>query len=481
MVFVSITRSTMVKPARPTWTGRMSLSEWDMIGGMNHVNGIYFYMSPQNGIFFTASRLMDSLSRTLIHFYPLAGRLEPVGKGGRFELECNAEGVLFIEAVAETTSLKELGESGHGGTGTFMSGCGNSDFQPLIPKVDYTRPISEWPLMLVQLTEFNCGSLSLCFYLSHVAVDGTSVFHFLNEWARIARGEGIGTVPFLDRKVLRAGEPPLSRRPLRFDPVEFQRPPVLLPDDTNQNGGYNKKTKISVLKLTEAELQMLKDTANPGKSFVTASDHCRYTTYETLTAHTWRCACKARKLKPDQLTAVGICVDSRKRTNPPLPEAYFGNAVLDVKAVGHSGDIVSKPLAYSAEKVRKAVEKVDEEYLSSAIEFLKNEPDLTKFQDFCDGDGDKEPWFGYPNLEVTSWLRLPMYGLDFGFGKEIYFGTRYDFDGDTKLSQSGDGDGSVLVSICLSEDHMEDFEHYFYNDLSNVVKESRFDNLRSRF
>ncbi|CAN1171672.1 Spermidine hydroxycinnamoyl transferase [Linum perenne] len=458
---ISIKCSTVVKPSAPTWTGRMSLSEWDLTGAMNHVATLYFYKSPEGeGAVETAERLKDSLSETLVPFYPMAGRIEPVGEGGRFELDCNAKGVVFIEAVAEMVSLEELGEIR----------CCNKDFDMLIPKVDYARPIHEWPLLVVQLTGFGCGSLSLCFYMSHVVADGLSAFHFLNEWARVTRGEGIQTMPFLDRKVLRAGEPPLSRElPPRFDPVEFQRPPVLLPDDTtgfpNTIGalgkgieeGY-KETTFSILKLTKAKLQMLKDTAN---ETLTAS-YRPYTTYETLTAHTWRCACKARKLKPDQLTAVGVCVDSRRRTNPPLPEAYFGNAILDVKAVGRSGDIVSKSLGYAVEKIREAVEKVNDEYLTSAIEYLKNEPDLTKFQDFFDDD---EALFGNPNLGVTSWLWLPMQGLDFGFGKEVYIGTKYDFDGDTILSRSQDGDGSVLVSICLRADHMEDFEHYFYSDI----------------
>ncbi|CAN1171671.1 Spermidine hydroxycinnamoyl transferase [Linum perenne] len=430
----------------------MSLSEWDLTGAMNHVATLYFYKSPEGeGAVETAERLKDSLSETLVPFYPMAGRIEPVGEGGRFELDCNAKGVVFIEAVAEMVSLEELGEIR----------C-NKDFDMLIPKVDYARPIHEWPLLVVQLTGFGCGSLSLCFYMSHVVADGLSAFHFLNEWARVTRGEGIQTMPFLDRKVLRAGEPPLSRE-LPHDTTGFPNTIGALGKGIEE--GY-KETTFSILKLTKAKLQMLKDTAN---ETLTAS-YRPYTTYETLTAHTWRCACKARKLKPDQLTAVGVCVDSRRRTNPPLPEAYFGNAILDVKAVGRSGDIVSKSLGYAVEKIREAVEKVNDEYLTSAIEYLKNEPDLTKFQDFFDDDGggdddDKEALFGNPNLGVTSWLWLPMQGLDFGFGKEVYIGTKYDFDGDTILSRSQDGDGSVLVSICLRADHMEDFEHYFYSDI----------------
>ncbi|CAN1171657.1 Spermidine hydroxycinnamoyl transferase [Linum perenne] len=404
----------------------------------------------------TTSRLIDSLSQTLVHFYPLAGRLGPIGEGDRFELDCNAKGAMFIEAVAETTSLDELGES---------CGCGNTDFQPLIPKVDYTRPIREWPLLLVQLTKFSCGSMSLCFNMSHVVVDGMSDFSFLNEWARIAHGERIGKMPFLDRKVLRAGEPPLSRQPPRFDPLEFENPPVFLSNDTTDStitNGEDKETKFSILKLTKAQLKMLKDMAN---ETLTAS-HRPYTTYETVTAHTWRCACKARKLKPDQLTAVIISVDSRRRTNPPLPETYFGNAILDVKAVERSEDIVSKPLGYATEKIRKEVEKVDEEYISSAIEYLKNEPDLSKFQ--LNEDDIIEPWCGSPNLEVTSWQWLPFQGLDFGFGKEAYIGTGYELDGVVTLLPSDDqdgDDGSFWAWISLGTDHMEAFEHHLYNDI----------------
>ncbi|CAL1367009.1 unnamed protein product [Linum trigynum] len=472
---ITIKHTTLVKPAEPTWSGRMPLSEWDMIGAITHVPTVFFYQSSTSlstrPIRTTDPALLDhlkdSLARTLVTFYPLAGRLEPIGRG-RFDLDCNGLGVLFIEAEAQTTSLDDLGDGD-------LSSC--TDFQPLIPEVDYDRPIGEWPLLLVQVTKFRCGGIGLGFSISHAVVDGLSALHFKNEWARVARGEGIGTVPFLDRGVLRAGLPPVSRLP-RFDPAEFQRPPVLLPDAgcSNNKGNYkphHHETTVAKLKMTKTKVQMLKDMANAGGRTPSSTfDGRPFSTYETLTAHTWRCACKARKLRADQPTSVGVCVDSRRRTNPPLPDAYFGNAVLDVKAVALAGDVVARPLGFAAGKIRKAVEKADSsEFLSSAVDYLKNQPDLSEFQDFHaeddddDEDDDDGPFFGMPNLGVISWLRLPMVGLDFGFGKEVYMGSTHEFDGDTMLLPSRDGDGAIVVAICLRVDHMEAFKRCFYGDI----------------
>ena len=60
-------------------------------------------------------------------------------------------GVQLLEAYSEA-ELDELG-----------------DFAPtdavrdLVPKVDYTTPIEEWPLLLVQVARFRCGGLCCLF------------------------------------------------------------------------------------------------------------------------------------------------------------------------------------------------------------------------------------------------------------------------------------------------------------------------------
>lgn len=453
-----------MRPNEPTWCGRLPLSEWDQIGTITHVPTIYFYRPHSNVVL---STLRDSLSRVLVPFYPLAGRLHWIGNG-RFELECNAMGVAFIEAESSSTldSLRDFSPSNNNNSELYHS---------LIPSVDYTLPIEDLPLVLVQLTRFTCGGVSISLIISHAVADGPSALHFVSEWARLARGEStLQTAPFLDRHVFRAGEPPLPRHHEGGDECDqwdgFIPPPLLLghSDGTEER---NKKTTVAILRVSKAQVEKLRKTANDSwQKHMPAggsSNERGYTRYETLTGHVWRSACKARGHEEDQPTALGVCVDTRGRVKPPLPKGYFGNATLDVVATSLAGDLVSRPLGYASSRIREAIEKVNDEYVRSGIEFLKRQKDLSVFQDLHAIGSEKGPFYGNPNLGVVSWLTLPIYGLDFGWGKEVYMGPgTHDFDGDSLLLPGPDGDGSLLVAICLQETHMDAFKKHFYQDIS---------------
>ncbi|CAJ1941772.1 unnamed protein product [Sphenostylis stenocarpa] len=444
----------MVKPMEPTQRGRVPLSEWDQIGTINHVPTIYFYrpskhfdLSPNYTNI--ASTLKDSLSRVLVPFYPLAGRLYWI-KNGRLELDCNAMGAQFIEAQS-SLSLEDLGDFSP-----------SSEYHYLVPTVDYTLPIHELPLVLVQLTNFKCGGISISIAISHALADGPSAMHFTSEWARLSRGEPLQTTPFIDKKVFRAGEPPLA--PLTKCRVysEFDDLPLLL-DQTKRTEERKKKTKVAILKLSKVQVETLRKTANESHRPTKSRG---YTRYESVTGHVWRSACKARGHKEDQPTALCVCVDSRGRMEPPLPKEYFGNATFDVVASSLVGDLVSKPLGYASSRIREAIERVNDEYVRSGIEFLKNQDDLSRFQYPYVIGSEKGLLHGDPNLSVVSWLTLPIYGVDFGWGKEVYMGPgTHDFDGDSLLLPGPDGDGSLLLALCLQEVHMDAFKKHFYEDI----------------
>ncbi|PON92589.1 Transferase [Trema orientale] len=183
-----------------------------------------------------------------------------------------------------------------------------------------------------------------------------------------------------------------------------------------------------------------------------------YTRYETLTGHVWRCACRARMLESEQRTGLVVYVDVSNRLQPPLPSGYFGNAAIGVTATSCAGDVVSKPVGYAASIVRRAIDMVTDEYVWSYIEHLKNQEDLSKFQDVvaC----------GNPNIAVASWMRLPMYGIDFGWGKEVFAGPgSMSIDGDSVILSSSTGDGSLIVAICLEAIHMDSFKKHFYGGI----------------
>ncbi|XP_028751356.1 spermidine hydroxycinnamoyl transferase-like [Neltuma alba] len=452
MAAIRLKGSHTVRPCDPTWIGTMALSEWDQIGCVTHVPAIYLYRSPNRSASAIAETLKDSLSKVLVPFYPLAGRLQWIGNG-RLQLQCNAMGARFIEAECES-SLNDIGD-------LFLS----PQHRNLFPSADYGLPIHELPLFLVQLTTFRCGGVTIAIALSHAVADGPAALHFMSEWARITRGETLQTPPFHDRSVFRAGQPPLasSPRPTLDDFPEYGKPALLLgQSDTSEE--RKKKTTTAMLKITKAQVEKLRKMANDSREKPMARG---FTRYETICGHVWRISCKARGHRKQQPTAMGIIIDSRSRMRPELPREFFGTATFDVIAQSMAGDLMSKPLGFAASKVRETIEKVTDNYVRSSIEFLKNQKDLKDFQDIHSLLRKEEgPFYGNPNITVVSWLTLPLYGFDFGWGKEQYMGPGpYEDDGNCLLMHSPEGDGSVVVAMCLQEAHMDEFKKLFYQDL----------------
>ncbi|KAA8521014.1 hypothetical protein F0562_011698 [Nyssa sinensis] len=406
---LSLKSSYMVKPAKPTPNGRLELSECDQVKPITHTPTVYFYRKTP-----TVEVLKESLSQALIHFYPLAGRVHWVG-GGRVELQCNAMGVLLNEAESKAR-IEDFGDF-----------CPTPKLQELIPSIDYSDPIDEMPLLVVQLTRFSCGGASLGLGVSHVVADGRSSLHFVAEWARIARGEPMAKPPLIfDQTVLQVEDPFAAPQ---FHHSEYS-PLPLLASQFDKKEEMNKETAAILLRLNKTQVDKLKKMANyEDQSSYDAAVQRAYSRFEAVAGHVWRCASKARGHDFEQLTEVFISVDCRGRMLPPLPQEFFGNGVFLTAAASSSGDLMSKPLNYASRRIREAVEKMTDGYVRSALNFLKNQSNVTGFRTLHDVVSPKGVFYGNPNLQINSWLGLPLiHGADFGWGKEIYMGPA-GFDG----------------------------------------------------
>lgn len=451
---ITLKRSCTVKPAEPTFQGCLPLSLWDQIGYVTHTPGLYFYRPGQQWLKSPDSIfrcLESSLSKVLVHFYPLAGRLRSLG-GGRLEVDCNAAGVELVEVESDAT-LADLGDLSP-----------SPEFRHLFPCIDYKNtPLVELPLLYVQLTKFQCGGICLSITVSHAVVDGLSTMHFVSEWTRIARGETLGTKPIFDRKVFQNGRDySQSQTPQQFQHDQyFQLTPVLIGESSNESE-RKKKTSTAVLKLTKHQVETLKKKANASMKISSY-----YTRYEVIAAHTWRSACKARNLVKEQPTSLGLCVDIRDRLQPSLPKGYFGNAIVDVVASGYSGELLSQPLSYAASKIRAAVSQVTNEYIHSATEYMENQKDISRFQDLYQVKKHSEgSFYGNPNLVVISWLTLPLYNRDFGWGKEVStILATHEGDGDCVILPGKEKDGSLALAFCLQDSHFDAFREFFYADV----------------
>ncbi|KAM4101593.1 hypothetical protein ACB094_05G155200 [Castanea mollissima] len=438
----SIRSISIVVPSEPTPSGLLRLPETDQVAQWTHAPVIYIYRAKSNDttIPFSFEAMKNSLSRALIHFYPLAGRLHWI-EGGRLELDCNAMGVQLLEAYSKA-ELDELGD--------FAPTNAERD---LVPKVDYTTPIEEWPLLLVQVTRFGCGGLCVGVAISHTMVDGRSATHFINSWAK------------LSRDIIWRTE---TVRTPRFDHIEYTTKPPVLIGRTDANEERKKETSATLLKLTREQVEVLKKRANQDVAGVTTIRP--YSRYEAIAGHMWRCACKVRAVDShnSQSTRARLGVDIRNRLKPSLPERYFGNAISGtVTPICLYEDLLSKPLSYSARKLREAIERMDDEYIRSALDFISSQKDVSGLRSNFHIQGYSEaPFLGNPNISLGSWIGLPIYDANFGWGKPIYVGPGLlNMDGKSFIMPSPIADGSLIIALRLQTQYMDSFKKIFYEDI----------------
>ncbi|KAL8488625.1 hypothetical protein ACS0TY_024786 [Phlomoides rotata] len=437
----------MVRPAEPTPDEIMYLSACDQIKDITHTPTIYFYRnSPALDAGDAVSRLTESLSKALVLFYPLAGRLNWAAEGGsRVELHCNGKGVPIFEAETEA-AIDDFGDF-----------TPTPEIQAFIPSVDYTTPINEIPMVIVQLTRFRCGGVSIGLGVSHVMADGPSALHFVDEWAKIARGAGPIVPPLLDRKVTETDK--VLTTP--FDASVLRPPPSLIGQEDNMEQ-RKKPITVAFLNLSKLLIEKLRNKAN--LDFDASGGGRGYSRFEAVAAHIWRCTSKARGHVAEQPTSLHFVADFRNKLKPSLPKNFFGNALIRVEATDKSENLLSNPIGAASKKIREAVEKVTDETVRAYLDFLKGLPDVGRFRSLDNSGRPKGDFYGNPNLAIISWTALPLYGTDFGWGKEIHMGPgSMGFDGKTFIIPSHDGDASFNIAIWLQEEHMASFKRCFYD------------------
>ncbi|XP_072977582.1 hydroxycinnamoyltransferase-like [Typha angustifolia] len=431
---ISVRQSTMVEPAEPTPRRRLWNSNLDLVVPRFHTPSVYFYRPTGSPDFFDAAVLKSALARALVPFYPMAGRLAR-DEDGRIEIDCNGAGVLFVEADSDST-VDDFGDF-----------APTMKLKQLIPTVDYTDDISTYPLLVLQVTHFKCGGVSLGVGMQHHVADGFSGLHFINSWSDVAHGLPIAVPPFIDRTLIRARDPPTPS----FPHVEYHPPPsmqVTTPPSTTTTTtkASSPSTAVSIFKLSCSHLSLLRKKL--------PHDSPRFTTYALLAAHVWRCACLARGLPDDQMTKMYIATDGRQRIRPPLPEGYFGNVIFTATPIASAREVIG---GGAPGKIQVALSRMDEPYLKSALDYLEVQADLTALVRGAHT-------FRCPNLGLTSWARLPIYDADFGWGKPIYMGPgSIAYEGLAFVLPSPNGDGSLSLAISLQAEHMEKFRKLIYD------------------
>ncbi|KAJ6744465.1 N-BENZOYLTRANSFERASE PROTEIN putative-RELATED [Salix purpurea] len=215
---------------------------------------------------------------------------------------------------------------------------------------------------------------------------------------------------------------------------------------------YTKPQSLANLKITLEQINSLKAKAS------NVERETKYTTYEILSAHIWRSVSKARNFHNiDQNTKLQILVDGRSRLNPPLQSTYFGNVIFIASPVALSCDLLSESFSCTVERIHREIKKMDDEYLRSALDYLEEVGDVNstipRGSIIC----------ACPNLNIVSWMRLPFYKADFGWGAPLLMRPATMLEGRGYIHPNPANDGSFSLAICLEADHMESFRKLFYD------------------
>jgi shikimate O-hydroxycinnamoyltransferase len=441
---VEVVESCMVKPGEATPKHRLWLSNLDHLVPRSHMTMVFFYRSSPGPASSSPHVLKAALSKALVPFYPLAGRLAADG-AGRPEISCTGDGARFVIARSDAR-LDDMGD------------LAPSDElrRALVPPAeggggDHASVV----LAMFQVTFFNCGAVCLGTAIYRAAADGRAFGNFLRAWAAMARGvaeaEAAVPRPWLDRTLLRARSPPS----VRFDHA------VAVTSRSRRDGAGRSNPKV--LPLDTAILPVSRDQVDALKASAgTTAAGKKVSTFNAVVAHVWVCACKSSSggaaAGTEDDTRVYMTADARSRVRPPLPDGYVGNAVVRALAVAKMGDIVSGSLAAAVARVSDATFRLSDEFVRSLVDYLEQA---------TSGKAAAEwPVIPETDLGIVSWLGLTFSELDFGWGRPAFVGpATIRLGGRVYLVPSPDDGGGVDVVVAMEPVRLARFKVLFYEGL----------------
>ncbi|OVA12671.1 Transferase [Macleaya cordata] len=394
--------TTLVKPLQPTPSNTLSFSTLDNDLNLEFISKtLYIYKAKDSLVHDSHSRQLDdpayliqeALSKLLVHYYPLAGKLKR-HQDKRLRLNCTGEGVPFVVAKADCT-LSSLNYF------SIIDINTSKDF--IYEEFDVNGTDESHPLMM-QVTKFACGGFTIGLGMSHSVFDGFGAAQFFRALTELASGEVEPLVkPVWERERLIVGtdfKEPIVEIPL--GEVSLAKTPYLpskelLHECFNVDSESIKRLKIGLMKERESCGDQ-----DLGESF---------TTLEVLSAFVWRSRFRALKLNLDGKTLLSFTVGIRKLLDPPLPDGYYGNAFVASQVVLVGKDLCESPLSRVVKMIKESKKMAfKSEYIWSWLGFLEK----------ANQDGVKIDQSNGATIMLTDWRQLGLLEqVDFGWKEAV--------------------------------------------------------------
>ncbi|CAN4104513.1 unnamed protein product [Withania somnifera] len=426
---VEIMSTKFIKPSSPTpnHLRNYKLSFFDQIADVAHLPLVLFY-PPNNNTNYAAheEQLEQSLSRILTHVYPIAGRFTEDDDS----ISCQDQGVKFVKAKVNS-KLNEFLEKAHKDVNLALL-CWPQDTW----NVDNTNLFS-MPIVIIQITEFECGGLALSMSHAHTAMDGFTTFTFINEWTKVCK--------------LRIPED-------KIDFMSFNLPDVFPSRDLSklllprlpQEDRVHAKLVAKRLYINEDSISRLREEFG---------DLCfKPSRVEMITALLWRALIRASEKKHGHLrrSLIGVPINMRpKLKSLPQIEKSFGNFVIDAPVKFVPGEINNMELHNFVKLIRNTVEET-----IIACDKTSAEDVVAVVANLYNGSFESPEWGGSDEVDMytcSSLCRFPIQEADFGWGKPclMHFGSRHNQYCWLYDAECGNG---ICVQVDLKDTNVQLFE-----------------------
>ncbi|GFZ00017.1 hypothetical protein Acr_13g0014160 [Actinidia rufa] len=355
-----------------------------------------------------SAHLKNSLSECLTKFYPMAGRVV-----NHDFVDCSDAGVPYVEARAHC-KLSEV-----------VANPVPKEFNKFLPcDLDDVRDLP----VVVQVTFFECRGVAVAACLSHLVADAMSLFTFINGWATTAHGESDVPLPqFVGAELF----PPM-------DITGFMGDVGIVKD--------NIVTKRFVFSASKIEALRDKFSDNTFGEFPR-----RPSRIETLSAFIWvrfMTAIKAQD-EPNKIFSLLHAVNLRPRTDPPLPDHFFGNFFrLAIVVPSLDGEINCQAII---SQMRSEIKKINGDYVKK---LRKGASHLSLMKD----REEKVTKGGLISFSFTSLCRFPLCVADFGWGKPLRAGSASLTFKNVVAFMDAPTEGGIEAWINLKKEDMEKFE-----------------------
>jgi len=349
------------------------------------------------------------------------------------------------------------------------------------------------PCLIVQLTTFVCGGISIAVKMAHPLADAQCMVQFVHDWAAINRAllanstmpaisrpfdpslldraaSGDIDAPDPDPELIKCSrELPISRFDwwLSGDQCPWPTNAGHIPPEIAAKGlvepfgspipwnEWDVSAPVShcLVYFTAEELRRISEDASS-----TATS--RISRLDALLGHVWHVLSYARKLDEDETSDLHMAFSARGRVSPPLPETFIGSPIILTCVTGSKA--MSRGARASA--IRSSICAFTPSNLGA---FLHDKAYEATPQRIWNASCGKF------HTIVTSWLRLGVYQMDFDGGNAPRYAEAFmpSMDGCiqimesgvTPLVQRGDlkkvhwADEGVCVSLYLKDDVMERF------------------------